>query len=392
MKNNAKKIFIIFISIIFSGCKGYYDITDYNIISGIYLDITKDNKIMVSCENIASITSSEGNEPTPKTTISTFLGESIYHAFRKGALSSHGKKNFYPSIRVVILSKEYAEKGIEEAVDFFIRDPKRRNNAYFIISDKKDYNLFNNKNTHIDITSDEIFGIIKQTKLSGYGVDTKLYEFIKETNSNSGVGILNIFALKPKTEAENIPENKGSKDSSADLQILGTGVLYKYKLLGLLDINETLAVNIIRDKIHEGVYVLQDENPKNKITVKLRDPKVTLMPEVTDGNHFINVDIKSTSEIVEYSNEESLKTIDLIALENRISQELNREILKTFDKAKKEFKVDIFDFGGAFERKYPQISKLTPEEWNKIFVENLGINLNTKLTVTDTNGTNEKIQ
>lgn len=392
MKNTIKKIFIIFISILFSGCKGYYDITDYNIISGISIDITKDNKIMVSCENIASAASSQEDGTTPKTTINTFIGDSIYHAFRKGGLSSHGKRNFYPSIRVVILSKEYAEKGIEEAVDFFVRDPKRRNNAYFIISDKKDYNLFSKKNTDIDITSDEIFGIIRQTKLSGYGVDTKLYEFIKETNSKSGVGILNVFALKPTSEAENISEHKGIKDSSADLRILEAGVLYKYKLLGLLDINETLAVNIIRDKIHEGIYVLQDENPKNKITVKIRDPKVQLMPEIIGDDYVINVDIKSTSQIVEYSNENSLKDIDLITLENKISKELNREILKAFDKAKKEFKVDIFDFAGAFERKYPKISKLTSEEWNKIFANNLSINLNTKFTVTDTNSTNEKVK
>ena len=381
---------------LFSGCFGYYDITDFNVLLGVSVDDIENNKKLIVYEHITANATSTADEEKAEvnTHLSSTIGDSIYHAFRRASTYSEGRRIYYPSIRMVVIGEETARHGIEDVVDFFARDPKRRNTVHLVIASSKGYDIFSRKHSTVESTTSEVVEALTLTKLSGYGVHKEIYKFIKEMNSLSGTGILNVVKLVPTKGTELMMEPKEAiQNTPYEVSLTGTAVLYNYKLIGRLDLNESLAVNIVRGDVKECVYVINKEKERDTgITVRLKGPKAKLIPVQTPKGYEMNIQIRSKAEIVEYDNEKPIKSLDFKDIGNKVSEEINKNILKTFEYSKNDLKVDILHLGDAFAIKYPKLSALTSDEWNKIFSEKVNIKLDTKVTITGTSSINEKVK
>ena len=135
-----KKLVILLMILLLTGCYDYIEIDDLVILTGIILDY-KDNNI----EMISEITENNNESKTYKTTC-TNINECI------SKLSVLSNKRVYLShLKVLLLTENIINNDINY-YDYFLRDPHNKMNFYIYLIDSKDKdNVFNNKNTSIYI-------------------------------------------------------------------------------------------------------------------------------------------------------------------------------------------------------------------------------------------------
>lgn len=88
-----------------------------------------------------------------------------------------------------------------------------------------------------------------------------------------------------------------------------------------------------------------------------------------------------SGKIVEYIGEKPLSTIDIKKIEDKFASDIKKDIEETFLKVQKEYQVDIFNIGKTFSKKYPFVLDFDPEQWNKIFAENMQLDLEVEFKI-----------
>lgn len=128
-----KKIILLICCVfLLSGCYDYKELNDMSIVSGIGIDY-KDGKYAVSLEITKS--TKDGTSAEIETYLVTGEADNIADAFTT-AKNRSDKLVYMEHVEVLILSKELCEKGINEVIDYIIRDTTINNNYFIVVTDK----------------------------------------------------------------------------------------------------------------------------------------------------------------------------------------------------------------------------------------------------------------
>lgn len=370
---------IIIITITLCGCWGQIDLNELNILYGLSIDYNEDKKYVFITEGISPIGSKEEHGGKSKVNYYTSTGESIFGAARKLTNTAAGKRSFYQSCQAIIIGQSLCKDSITPVIDFFTRDAKRRLTVYPLVFEGNILDLPQKMQVNEEPLSTKLVNIISLYKYTGYSVHKNLAETVTASKGVAGTVLLNKFKIDINNRNEPI--------------IDGTGVFYQNKLIGTFDSEETMIANIISKDISKSVIVVNKDNTLpsfNKVTVEISKFKTKFYPIIEDGKYMMTMDIKMVGKIVEYSEEDSLLEYNFKELETIVSNYLTDLINKTYLKSKREFKVDALGFGEYFSKKYKNISKMKPEEWNDIFDNNFELKLNLKTNIVNTGSTVEK--
>lgn len=382
MKKRFCVIFLIFINIILCGCWGHTDLNELNILSGYGFDLDENNKFSIIVEGISPTKPKEDLSSNSESNYFSAMGKSIFDAARNLTKDSIGRRSYYQTAQVVVMGKKLCDTTIVPVMDFITRDPKRRSTVYPVIVEgyAKDFFI---KHNPIEPLGSEIKNIINLYKYTGYAVDMNIAQTISTSQGITRTVLINKFKLSPS--------NKDKKVYQCVLD--GTGVFSENKLIGYFNSKETMVANIISNKVKNVVMVI-DNNQKEKsirnITIELSDFKTKLKPTIKNDKYIINVDIKAKAEIVEYTQEQSLKDYDYNKLEKLISDNLKGMINETNLKCKTELKADALGFGNYFARKYKHVYKMKPDQWNDIYCNELDVIINVKANIRNSGATIEK--
>ena len=122
-----KKIILLFMLLLLTGCKDYTEINDLGIISGMIIDY-KDNKYEITTE---IITNDKESELQILSTTSTSIDEAI-----KELSKLTNKKVFIPHLKVLIITDNILKEDIDY-YDYFLRNSKSSMNFYVYYIDSK---------------------------------------------------------------------------------------------------------------------------------------------------------------------------------------------------------------------------------------------------------------
>ncbi len=167
-----KIILLITCLFLLTGCFDYQELSDMSIIDGIGFDY-KDGEYQVILETIKSTTSGESN--TTSTNVVTAKDKVLANALNK-AVNNAGKKVSLKHVKLLLLSKSVSLKGIDEIIDYIIRDVNISTNLYTIVCDNPQ-EVFDTK-----IEDDSISNLIVDTIT--YNVDAKSLDNIDIIASN----------------------------------------------------------------------------------------------------------------------------------------------------------------------------------------------------------------
>lgn len=374
-----KKILLLFLIaiLILPGCWDSKELNDLSIIIGAAVDAPKPDSYEITIQTVKTNSGSKeegGSEGSGgNQTILSAFGKSLFDASRNISLSLD-RGNYWPHTQIVALGQDIAKNDIQPALDFFTRDAQRRPTIYFILSDTTGKEILQNTPEASDLTGIEAKNLIENTSRTGFGVNENLNEFIQGTEGLSGVSLMNLFSSKElKTNSE---------EKKVKTHLAGTGIFYKNKLVGTLNTKETRAVNWLKDNIKKTIITVNyDDKVKDDVTLEIRSSKTKLQPIKTDNEYLIKAKIFMTANIAEYSAGITADEISLDKLQKKISQKASQEIISTFNKAKTEIGLDLFGFGGNYMRKYPELIKLKQDEWQKIFKNEVELDLDIKVDI-----------
>lgn len=362
----GKKLIILFIILLTTGCWNYRELNEFAIVTGMAVDY-QNNKYELSFL-IANGNKNENQQA--QTSILTGSGTSIYDAFKDISLMSP-KELYISHLSVVIISEEVAKKGIENLIDYLLRDPQSHQNFYMVIAkNNKAKDVLSILSPLADYPSQNITSnVATSEKLQGKISDASFNLFITKYFEKGFEPIMNSITIIGNENKGQTTESQNKTKQDAYTKLDTIALFNKDKLVGWATKEESTGIDMILGEI-ETIYfnipckqqysVVVSNN--YKVDYKIEKNKITINSNMEGSLIEVGCDINLESEK------------EIKKLEKRVENEMKKYINQAL-KLAQYHKTDIFGFGNLIYKKYPEYySKIS--NWNERF-SNLNIEINT---------------
>jgi spore germination protein KC len=363
-------ILIILLTIFLTGCWSSHEVNTLAIAVCIGIDKTENGyQVTEQVLNPRAIASKKATAESP-VAIYTAEGDDLAEIVRRFTTQS-SRILYNADLRMVVIGEDVAKDGIQNILDYFLRNYEYRTDFYFVIA----------KNS----TANEVLGIltpIESVPGSSMYISLKMSEekwaamksirIIELVNSIITDGDNPVLTGIEISQDEISPKSTDILKQSGEykkLKYTGLGAFNKDKLVGWLDEDESKGYNYITDNVKNTIEHA-DYDSKVKITYEIINAKSRTKVYFLENKPAIEVKIKTKCNIVIVEGE-----FDVSAEENK--QVLNELLAskvkllceKALNKAQKELKTDIFGFGEAIHRKYPKTWEKLKDDWNDKFTD-----------------------
>jgi len=352
-----KKILVIIIILLTTGCWNYRELNEFAIVTGMAVDL-EDNKYKLSFL-IANGNKNESQQA--QTSILTGTGESIYDAFKDISLMSP-KELYISHLSIVIISEDVAHKGISNLIDYLMRDPQSHQNFYMIVSkDDKAEDVLAILSPLADYPSQNITSnVATSEKLQGKISDASFNLFITKYLNTGFEPIINSVIIVGNTEEGQNAESQEKAKQDAYTKLDTIGLFKKDKLVGWATQDESVGIDMVLGEISTLYFDIPCDD-KYVVTVS---NNYNIDYEIKKNKIIINADAKgSIMEVgcdIDLENEKEIKQ-----LEKKVEMKMEEYINKAISLAQ-SYKTDIFGFGNLVYKKYPEYYK-SIEDWNEKF-------------------------
>lgn len=374
--NKIKVIIVCTLISIFSlsssGCWNYREINFLTLVAGMAVDKLPDGRFLVTFE---SVEPSGGKEAKSTPKIIQSEGVTLFDAIRN-AVKVSGKKLYFSHTKVVIVSQDIAKSGISPVLDWITRDAEPRLELYLMVSKGRTANeiLDSKEVSGKSIRSYEIYNILKTQSSVAKSTNIPVYR-LNNTLASEGIS-----ATIPVVD-------EAIRGSNKVLEVSGTAILKKDKLIGFLNEEDTKYLLFVRNRIKTPLLIeiinLDSSNTNKTPNVSLEVFKNTTKttPQYSNGKLAININIKTEAAISEiYSGDNFVNDKNRAVLIDQSQKHLETDINKLIKKVQNDYGVDIFGFGTLVKANIPSLWKTMDGEWNKIFTS-LEVNVTSEIKI-----------
>lgn len=369
-----KKLLIIPLIFLLTGCWNYRELNQLAITTGIAVDKENDNyKITIMIANSKKSSSSDGSI-TPSAAVYDGTGQTIYEAFKDTSLSV-SKQIYLSHIDVLVLSEEVAKNNLTDVIDFLFRYPQTRNNFYLVLAkDKKASDILKVTTPLETFPSQNLAKNLEITdKLQGFTYTVNFTDFTKSLVSEGISPVLPSVTIIGDTEEGNKEENIKQNEPTTYLKLDMLGIFKNDSFVAWAKPDESKGINIINNRIYIlGVVV---DYLDEKIVTEITEMKTNF--KVQDNKVTININtVGSIQEVNAKVNLYDPKTIDEIKNVNvdKIKEYVNKAI-----NLAKINKTDIFGFGNYVYKNYPTKWEELKDKWDDEIFPNLEIEIKVNL-------------
>jgi len=362
-----KKLLIIPLLLILTGCWNYRELNELAITTGIALDIEDDQyKLTVLIAN-SKKSGSSGEKSEASTAVYEGVGQTLYEAL-KDCASSVSKQVYLGHLDILILSEDVAKLKTNEIIDFLFRYPQSRNDFQVVIAkDSKASDILKITTPLESFPSQNVSQNLEVTgELQGFTYPVTFNEFVKLMLQEGINPILPSVKIVGNVDEGNKNENLEQSMPQAYLKLDTLGLFKDSSFITWANQDESFGINIINSK----VQVLG-------ISIDCRDKKI--VSEITQMKSSIEMDenlkykikVDATGGIqevgfeIDLEKEENIKFVKEESI-NKIKDYINQAI-----NLAKDNQTDIFGLGTLLYRK-------DPNKWNEIkdnFEEDILTNL-----------------
>ena len=373
-----KKILLLLLILLLTGCYNYRELNDLAIVSAIGIDY-KDNNFEVSIQIVnpkKQQDSSSANEPD--FIIYKSKAKTLQEAFRN-VVDTSPNRIYGSHLEILIISEEIAKNHMDKLFDFFAREPEARS----------EFNILIAKNS---TPNDQISIITPLINLSATNIKTLI-----ETNSQNLATtviltfydtfnkyliryleiILPSLELIGEEEKGQEQENIAQTNTNNKVKLSTIAIFKNNKLIGYLSEEESKGLNIllnkanislISSKYHDNYIVSEIDNIKTKFDIDVYKKEV-------------NITIKGHSIINEVNSNINIKDPKVIDnIDKNIENELKKIIENTIYTTQNTYNSDVIGIRDMFYKKDPNYLKKNYSNWDEIFKQiKFNINIDLKL-------------
>jgi len=361
-------VMIVINLFLLSGCWSYVEIDQVINVSGIAIDVGEmGNKYHLSAEIIT--VGKTGNEDITASVIETDAN-TVFEGVRKLMLLT-SKKLYFGHCKVLVVGEDAAKKGINEIIDFPIRNHELRISLQLMVAKNgtgKD--ILTSEGLSIPIAAYNLYDLTKAfSKSVGQSLTPEIYKVYNSIQSKGRSTVVPALELT-KVEDELFPE------------LTGGAVFCEDRLNGYLDETEVKSLSILQGKLKTGILTMQDpEIPGDFESIEIFKTHAKTRLECGD-KPTVHIAVTSSVIIGEVQNNKDfmdLKGVNMMKKELEAGAE--KQYYALIRVAQKELKCDVLGIGTMMEQNYPKMWEKYKDNWNKTF-ESLPIKLQCTIKIT----------
>lgn len=379
IKNKFLFLLIIFSVMLFSSsCSKTIRLDDLALFSGIGFDNGTDQKLAAAIQVIHHRQLKVQTQGTTEdvTTIVKVSGDNIMDISRNFTLQS-GRKGVWSHAKVIIISEDLAKSGIGELLDVLQRDHEIRRRIYLLISKGKAEDILSAESTQLEtIQAFNISDMIELNIRNGKVIPVNLLRYNVTTSPNNHNAFITGISLKPESET--------TEKAKTRLQLDGTAILKKDKLVGWFDQTETRGLLWILGEIKSCIENIEYPKKGNPMAIEICSSNAKVIPVFEDQTiKQIKIQVECTGTIAHSNPNVPLMELgEFEKIEKQVEAQIEREILQSIKKGK-EYQTDVFGFNEAVNNKEPKIFKALKEDWDEVFAA-LEVETDIRLTLKTT--------
>lgn len=322
-----KKILIIFIIFLLSGCYNYTELNKIAIVSSISID-KKDKEYLVGAQvmNIKTKDDTEGS----KVIVFEEKGKTIEEALRKMTTKSN-KKLYGGHLSKLVISEEVAKEGIIDIIDLFQRLPEIKDEFTITISKGIDANkVIKIMTSPESIPADYVKNTIASADLeSALTYSSKLDEFTSYYLKKYIDPVISVIEVNDFSDEGEKMENNESTNPKTTISLDNIATTKDGKLDIFLDENETIGYNFVRDSVKEMIIPIKCDN-ENYASISITNSKTKNKVSKENNIYKIDLDINSKAMINEYNCKANLTEEKTI---NNLQKKTEKQIKKYINDA-----------------------------------------------------------
>ncbi|WP_273323174.1 Ger(x)C family spore germination protein [Vallitalea guaymasensis] len=361
------------------GCWSKKELDEISILSGIGIDNTDDDKLLLTMQvilhremKIESQSGKRGEErPTQNVEV---IGDSLIDANRNFILQT-GRRGYWSHVSVIVIGEELAKKGISPILDVLERDNEIRQRTLVLVAKGEAKEILMGETIDLEvIQAYNIKDMIRIAHNDGKSVKVDLRNYFlmssKESYSSFIPGI-------------NIIQTNGSRNGNIELK--DTGIFKENKLVGWFNETETRGLLWILDDIQSCITEVNYPKEKcNSVFIEVLRSRTKVEPVIKNNTlEKIVLNVSASGKIAQSNEYVDITKTKVISEIGKATEEvITKKMIGTIKKGK-SLNVDIFGFGEAIYKKNPKLWKEMEEYWEDIFLSipvEVNVNMEIKRT------------
>ena len=365
-----KIILLIFLTFICTGCYNYKELNELGIVSA--MGISKDGDLYNLDIQLLNVLDSEksGLNKSPITVISG-QGETIFEAAR--SMNKKTSKVFFlADVDYVFLDQSVLNDGLDEIMDFLIRDTRLSLNFLVVTStENKSLDILSSI-SHFDTNSaNNLYDAVMNSEIRYGGINSlHVRELI---NNYYAKGKYTIFPNVYIKDTSKSSENDSLEDSKSESYVeVKNMVFFKDKEAIELTDEETKGVNFLRNKIKNATLTIECDG--GYFTIETLESKMKLKSKLNIDQ--LNVKGSVGAEIVYYGCKDNLDNVGVLkSISKNAEKEIESYITKAFNKSKK-YNYDFLGLGNYIYKNNYKYFDFENKDWNKDGLNKLNLKYN----------------
>lgn len=365
-----KIILLIFLTFICTGCYNYKELNELGIVSA--MGISKDGDLYNLDIQLLNVLDSEksGLNKSPITVISG-QGETIFEAAR--SMNKKTSKVFFlADVDYVFLDQSVLNDGLDEIMDFLIRDTRLSLNFLVVTStENKSLDILSSI-SHFDTNSaNNLYDAVMNSEIRYGGINSlHVRELI---NNYYAKGKYTIFPNVYIKDTRKSSENDSLEDSKSESYVeVKNMVFFKDKEAIELTDEERKGVNFLRNKIKNATLTIECDG--GYFTIETLESKMKLKSKLNIDQ--LNVKGSVGAEIVYYGCKDNLDNVGVLkSISKKAEKEIESYITKAFNKSKK-YNYDFLGLGNYIYKNNYKYFDFENKDWNKDGLNKLNLKYN----------------
>lgn len=300
----------------------------------------------------------------------SYTDKSMLSAVR-GITHMQNRRLYFPHNEVLIFSSDLAKADIAEGLDAFTRDYEGRMNVYIMISKGEASKILEEDVELEKVPALHISGMMRNQQSNSETVVVTLRDFVIATLSSSTAPVAPMIELC---------ESGGKKC----VKLEGTAVFKQGKMIGEFDQAQTRGLVWTKDKAKSGVMTV--DTKWGQVVLEIFHSNSSLKPvKAKDGTIRMVLAIDEDGIIESNETAEDMSTPEKIEMLKKHMKDMIRSDIKSSLDQARNLSADVFGFGEAIRREYPDEWEKMKENWDTVFPE-IGMDVQINIELRSTSG------
>jgi len=354
-----KALSVFALVLIFGGCStqtSKLELKNRLIVQGIGIDRADDGMLSVSVQALnTDVSSNSASSGAPDEVVKYYSvsGRSVSEAISK--LSDiTGSDPLISQNRIVVFGREFAEQGIADYLDDFVRTTENRITVYVAVADGKAEDIIFAKLGENIIPARRAEQIIRSSDFNANVVSTRVFE------------LLNTFS--DGTASAALPVLKCEKDGENDvIEVSATALFKDERLIGEKEDETATGILWANGRIGKGEIAFEGAGGVN-VTANIIKSGTRVKTEIKNGKPCFNIMIKCSLDLSEVNRSvfEIMGLDDINKIGEYAEQAIKNYVENSINECIMKESADVFGFGRRLKRTCPSYYKANVSDWSEM--------------------------